>query len=281
MEPFSERFGYTKPKLLQIDFLDLELRNSLWNVCRSLLFRQKSQSIRLTDSGFYGIAYLVFVNFFKLPEDALPSYTKDFVNNQLEIFQKGKWYVVLNYLEFIANNWGDDEFKNRFIQKINGELEEEKSAYRFVGKLLAPVSNAIEINEIERSLGQSMEFVSISKHIEEAVKLYAKKPSADYRNTIKEAISAVKLAARIISNKPTATLGEAIKLVDDKLALHPAFMQGVLKFYGYTSGEGGIRHSLIEASNIDEADARFALILCSAISNFLISKSTQQATVPN
>ena len=186
-----------------------------------------------------------------------------------------------NYLEFIANNWGDDEFKNRFIQKINGELEEEKSAYRFVGKLLAPVSNAIEINEIERSLGQSMEFVSISKHIEEAVKLYAKKPSADYRNTIKEAISAVKSAARIISNKPTATLGEAIKLVDDKLALHPAFMQGVLKFYGYTSGEGGIRHSLIEASNIDEADARFALILCSAISNFLISKSTQQATVPN
>lgn len=95
MEPFSERFGYTKPKLLQIDSLDLELRNSLWNVCRSLLFRQKSQSIRLTDSGFYGIAYLVFVNFFKLPEDALPSYTKDFVNNQLEIFQKGKWYVVL------------------------------------------------------------------------------------------------------------------------------------------------------------------------------------------
>jgi hypothetical protein len=104
--------------------------------------------------------------------------------------------------------------------------------------------------------------------------MYARKPNPDYRNTIKEAISAVESAARIISNKPTATLGEAIKIVDDKFGLHPAFTQGVLKFYGYTSGEGGIRHSLTEASNIDEVDARFALVLCSTISNFLISRST-------
>jgi hypothetical protein len=60
--------------------------------------------------------------------------------------------------------------------------------------------------------------------------LYARKPNPDYRNNIKEAISAVESAARIISNKPTATLGDAIKIVDERFALHPAFTQGVLKF---------------------------------------------------
>ena len=184
--------------------------------------------------------------------------------------------MVLNYLEFIARNRLEGQFRDQFIKAVNSELEEEKSAYRFVGNLLAPITNLTEINEIQRSLEQVDRFGSVSKHIEDAVKMYARKPNPDYRNTIKEAISAVEFAARIISDKPTATLGEAIKIVDEKFTLHPAFTQGVLKFYGYTSGEGGIRHSLTEASNIDEVDARFALVLCSTIANFLISKSVSR-----
>lgn len=277
MEPFSERYGHTKPKSIQINSLDSELRNSLWNVCRQLLFRQRKNSTSwLRDSGFYGAAYLLFVDFFKVPEDLLPSSTRDFVKGQLEFFQNAEWYMVLNYLEFIARNRLEGQFRDQFIKAVNSELEEEKSAYRFVGNLLAPITNLTEINEIQRSLEQVDRFGSVSKHIEDAVKMYARKPNPDYRNTIKEAISAVKSAAQIISDKPTATLGEAIKIVDEKFTLHPAFTQGVLKFYGYTSGEGGIRHSLTEASNIDEVDARFALVLCSTIANFLISKSVSR-----
>jgi hypothetical protein len=275
MEPFSERYGYTKAKLVQIQSLDSELRNSLWNVCRQFLFRPtNSKTYLLRDSGLYGVAYLLFVEFFKVPADSLPSRTSDFISDQLKLFQKGEWYFVLNFVEFVTHNYLEGAIRRQFIEAINAELEEEKSAYRFIGNLLVPISSSIETNEITRSLEQKDQFVSVSKHIEDAVRLYAKKPTPDYRNTIKEAISAVESASRIISNKPAATLGEAIKIVDDKFALHPAFAQGVLKFYGYTSGEGGIRHSLTEASDIDEVDARFALVLCSAISNFLISRST-------
>ena len=192
MEPFSERYGHTKPKSIQINSLDSELRNSLWNVCRQLLFRQRKNSTSwLRDSGFYGAAYLLFVDFFKVPEDSLPSSTRDFVKGQLEFFQNAEWYMVLNYLEFIARNRLEGQFRDQFIKAVNSELEEEKSAYRFVGNLLAPITNLTEINEIQRSLEQVDRFGSVSKHIEDAVKMYARKPNPDYRNTIKEAISAV------------------------------------------------------------------------------------------
>lgn len=55
-------------------------------------------------------------------------------------------------------------------------------------------------------------------------------------------------------------------------SLHNAFKQGVIKLYGWTSDAGGIRHALIEAPEVDEADARFMLVSCSAVVNYLISR---------
>ena len=65
-----------------------------------------------------------------------------------------------------------------------------------------------------------------------------------------------------------ATLADALRKID----MHEAFRQSLLKLYGYTSDEGGIRHALSEASNVDEADARYMLVACSACANFIISK---------
>ena len=45
------------------------------------------------------------------------------------------------------------------------------------------------------------------------------------------------------------------------------------KLYGYTSDEGGIRHSLLEQSSIDEAEAKFMIVACSAFVNFCIQRS--------
>lgn len=43
---------------------------------------------------------------------------------------------------------------------------------------------------------------------------------------------------------------------------------------GYTSGEAGIRHALLEQDSVvNMEEARFMLITCSAFVNYLISKS--------
>ena len=119
-------------------------------------------------------------------------------------------------------------------------------------------------------------FAPVSEHVRTALEFYSKKPQPDYRNSIKESISAVESAAKIITKLSTATLDEAIKVIDQTHSLHGSFKTGILKLYGYASDEGGIRHSLTEATNIDEADARYMLVSCSAFANYLISSYDKQ-----
>lgn len=134
------------------------------------------------------------------------------------------------------------------------------------------MSSEADIGEIEIASNQDDKFRPVSAHIAAALSLFASKPTADYRNSIKESISAVEAAARLIAQSPTATLGDAIKRIDAKHSLHGAFKDGILKIYGYTNDKGGIRHSLNEDANVDEADARFMLVFCSAFANYLISR---------
>ena len=44
------------------------------------------------------------------------------------------------------------------------------------------------------------------------------------------------------------------------------------KIYFYTNSEGGLRHSLLDESKVDQADAKFMLVSCSAFVNYIISK---------
>lgn len=95
----------------------------------------------------------------------------------------------------------------------------------------------------------------------------------DYRNSIKESISAVESLAQIISGDKKAELGKALKIIKDKIGLHTALEQGFSKLYGYTSDSDGIRHSLSEESTLDLEDAIYMLTSCSAFINYLIIKS--------
>jgi len=95
----------------------------------------------------------------------------------------------------------------------------------------------------------------------------------DYRNSIKESISAVESLAKILSNNASDTLGSALSKIKKKLKIHKALEQGFKNIYGYTSDDGGIRHALTEESTSDAEDAMFMLVSCSAFINYLITKA--------
>ncbi len=98
----------------------------------------------------------------------------------------------------------------------------------------------------------------------------------DYRNSIKESISAVEAVSQVVSGKTKATLGDCIKVLKTHGAIHPAFEQALLQLYGYTSDEGGIRHALTEDSTMPSyADAKFMLVSCAAFINFLWTKTAE------
>jgi len=94
----------------------------------------------------------------------------------------------------------------------------------------------------------------------------------NYRNPIKESISAVESLCNLITGRKD-TLGDALKKLEAKVVIHPALKKGFSSIYGYTSDADGIRHGLLEETNLDFEDAKFMLVSCSAFVNYLIAKS--------
>ena len=66
-----------------------------------------------------------------------------------------------------------------------------------------------------------------------------------------------------------------MKLIEDSIGLHPALKRGFLAIYGYTSDEGGIRHAMLEETNIAFEDAKYMLVSCSTFINYLIVKASK------
>lgn len=274
MPPFSERIGITQPKALQINNIDQDLRNSLWNISSAYLFSFNTHYLS-HDNVLNAKAILLYRDFYKQPVDELPETSRGFIREMKTNMLEDEWHNVLSMIEFLIQRC---RVSNECIDEINFVMERERSAYRLVDRLFAPITNEDEITAIETAVAQSGRFAAVSAHVKRAIELFAEKPTPDYRNTVKEAISAVEAAARIIAGKPNADLNAAIRNIEQRHSLHPAFRAGIEKFYSYTSDEKGVRHALTEdGSNVDEADALFMLVSCSAFSNYLVSRFNKAA----
>lgn len=154
-------------------------------------------------------------------------------------------------------------------------LEREMSGYRFVNNLITPITDEIELKEIEDALNESKltKYSGVHTHLETALEKLSDRKNPDYRNSIKESISAVESISKIISENPKAELGQALKGLEEKIKLHNALKKGFISLYGYTSDEDGIRHAMLENPEIEFEDAKFMLVSCSAFVNYLIVKS--------
>ena len=115
----------------------------------------------------------------------------------------------------------------------------------------------------------------ITIHLQSALDLFSDRESPDYRNSIKEFISAIETICKLITNTEKASLSQAIKVITNKIELHSDLQEAFYKLYGYTSGAEGIRHSLTEKPDLDFEDAKFMLVTCSAFVNYLKVKAVK------
>jgi hypothetical protein len=179
------------------------------------------------------------------------------------------WYQVYEFIEFIAKN-GSLKVKDSFIECCNIFLTRENSAYRFIGDTIAEITSTEEIEEIEQAIIGSTPYAGVKEHLKSALSLMSNKTNPDYRNSIKESISSVESLAKQISQNNTGTLGVVLKELEKSKKLHPALKSAFSSLYGYTNDAEGIRHALLEESNLTKADARFMLVCCSAFVNYAI-----------
>ena len=142
----------------------------------------------------------------------------------------------------------------------------------------APLAKLLYFERSSFGTGRVTDVVSQEEiNIEEAAKdtrfsTHKENLNLDYRNSIKESISAVESIARAISGSDKATLGNALRTIEKKGQLHRALKEGFLKLYGYTSDKQGIRHAMLDEPNITAADARYFLVSCSSFANYLKSQ---------
>ncbi len=210
----------------------------------------------------------IWFNYFNLDLDGLPDfyepYGKRSAYDELkDYFFNCKWHHVFDLLETLA-----DDKSNLISQPtrewINKTLEEHNAAYRFVGNEIAEITDKNEIQAIEVALANADS--PVRTHLDAALRMLSDKEAPDYRNSVKESISAVEAACRQVTGNSSATLGDALKRVQN---LHPAMSGAFSKLYGYASDASGIRHSLTDEATISYADAKFMLVTCSAFVSFL------------
>jgi hypothetical protein len=272
MASFSQRKGiHPMQKLVQKESIDDELRNSLWSVLHGLIYKKYTyRPYAPPDQDIEGLLTRYWLFYFKLPSDTQPDY-EGALNHVRGYFFGCKWNEVYDFLEFTAKN--ADWVAKDLRQMCNVFLERENAAYRFVGDEIAEITSDVEIKAVEEALSSGIP--AVEKHLQTALSLLSDRKSPDYRNSIKESISAVEAICRLVSGAPKATLGTALKQVSAKAPLHPAFEKGLLALYGFTSDEHGIRHSLLEESHLHYSDAKFMLVLASGFCSFLLGKCAE------
>jgi hypothetical protein len=263
---FSERIGAVKVEI-QVGTMNGPLRNSIWNFIAELIPKKsvlEQQHRHMID--------LIARDVIRVPTQYVSyAYPLGWLLEQLPQLDWAQMYDLLEYVvDLVPTQRGIS-----VMQAANVVLAREHSGYRFVDGQLAPITSAAEIAEIEQATERATAagLAGVREQIAQAVRLFGQRPEPDYRNAVKEAISAVEGVVKLINGTRGGGLRDALDAVSAKIEMHQALKLGLDKLYGYTSDEDGIRHAILEEANVDEAEARFMVVTCSAFVNFLIVRA--------
>ena len=160
----------------------------------------------------------------------------------------------------------------KVFRHFNDLFEKEYVGYRFLGDLISPISDKIEMETITKTLENP--FSSVREHISKANHLLSDRITPDYENSIKESISAVEAMCQKIlgARGKGASLGDMLKKLEGNgIEIHAALKTAFHSLFGYTSDAKGIRHAgnLGGPSSTFE-EAKFMLVSCSAFINYLM-----------
>lgn len=277
MALFSERYGYTKPSDV---IIREQITPDIQNAILSCYDRLKE---RIENSYEYKWIYtniekFIWTRFLNQRESTFSWYSSSSAIAQY-IEENNDWYkkldlieMTIKYIHTIIELYQNDEIRQlleNFIEDVNREFKRLNFGYRIINGQIVEITSEEEITTIEKALESNQS--NIRTHLSKALELYARKPTGDYRNSIKESISAVEAMSQNITGENTLNF----KKMEEKGVTIPSILrQAFEKLYGYTNDKStGIRHALMEDTNTPQAEeALFMLVSCSAFINYLNKK---------
>ncbi len=215
MRLFSQRKGIVPVKnVMQVDTIDTDLRNKLWDAL-TIFYWKKVKAVWISQFHIYADSQKIVVllqklwhDYYKQPIDTIDDHWPTTYGVIRKYFFNCEWNEVYDFIEFIANSYPDNSENLKFMEFCNSILETELSAYRFVGGRIAQITTEIEIAAIEEALDVPDSLKPVNIHLQRALDLLTDRKSPDYRNSIKESISAVEAICKLIANNDKATLGD-------------------------------------------------------------------------
>ena len=282
MKLFSERYNYTKASDVIIrETITLEIQNAICS-CYDKLQGWFSERKAYGDEPYIDMEKYLWTYFLNQREGNFQDGRRYHIVATLFLEDEHNlWFRKLDLVEFTVkylHALGRKKYKysaipRLFIEQLNYEFERLKFAYRVVNTEIVEITSKEELAAVESAMYDSA--ANIKAHLNKALELYAQRPTGDYRNSIKESISAVEAYCREITGENT--LGKALdKLKDKGLVIPPVLKSAFEKLYAYTNQpDTGIRHALMDDEGTytpASEEALFMLVSCSSFINYLNKK---------
>lgn len=262
---FSKKYGYVINKSINKECINKAIENSIYNWLSIL---------REDRINYNKVELEIWLYFLNERIDEFPcQYGKEVAREYIQ--QDSDWYYKLDFIEFVCNTINKIGVNKELIKRsnifLNNEFKRHNYAYRLVDNKIIEITDECEIKSIEDTLKLSNK--NVEYHIQTALKNLSPSHS-DYRNSIKESISAVECICRQITGE--STLDRALDKLENKgIKINAQMKQGFEKLYYYTNDKTtGIRHALMDDTNTPSSDeAIYMLVMCSAFINYLIKKN--------
>lgn len=286
MALFSERYGYTKASDVIIrEKITPEIQNAICSCYDKLpdLFNEVIAYYQDAKAEYQNLEEYLWVYFLNERAANFSDGYKYHVVATVYIEDKSNaWYKKLDIIEktiqylrnFDAKNHKFHSVASNFIKLLNSAFERLNFAYRIINDEIVEITSEQEIKTIETAIENSAR--NIKMHLNRALELYAQRPEGDYRNSIKESISAVEAFCREKTGENT--LGKALNKLEKNGIVFPDVLKYAFdKLYAYTNQpDAGIRHALMDDTGVytpKAEEAIFMLVSCSAFINYLNKKA--------
>lgn len=276
MKLFSERYNYTRPSDVIIrEQITPEIQNAICS-CYDRLQDSLPKTGTYYENPYVGVEKYLWTYFLNQREGNFRDGIRYHIVATLFLEDEhNPWYRKLDLVEVTINYLYkfNQHICNKFVKQLNHEFERLNFAYRVVGTEIVEITSKEEIAAVESAMHDSA--TNIRTHLNKALELYAQRPVGDYRNSIKESISAVEAYCREITDENT--LGDALKKLNSKGVLIPPMLKVAFeKLYAYTNQpDTGIRHALMDDEGTytpASEEALFMLVSCSSFINYLNKK---------
>lgn len=284
MALFSERYGYTKASDVIIrEQITPEIQNAICSCYDHLEHNLNSMTTMYEESSYVKLeAYLweFFLNK-RASEFYISGFKYHIVSTAYIEDKNNEWFLKLNIIEKgieyllskSQSNYKIANYTKLFIENLNSAFVRLNFAYRIIEGKIVEITSEQEIKTIETAIDNSAR--NVKMHLNRALELYAQRPEGDYRNSIKESISAVEAFCREKTGENT--LGKALKKLEKNGIVFPDVLKHAFdKLYAYTNQpDAGIRHALMDDTGVytpQAEEAIFMLVSCSAFINYLNKK---------